>query len=134
MIDFGRLLEDGERHGFAVIALDLGADTTTASGRLVASVLSAVAEWEARVIGERTKAALAVVKANGSKTGRPVGNPRFCPVSDDVRARIMELHAAGRSFSSIAEQLNAEQVPTAQGGRWHGCTVSRIERRESIAA
>ena len=69
------LLDLAERCGFGVVALDSDVDTTAAGGRLVATMIGAVAEWERRIIIERTKAALAAKKAGGARLGRPVKLP-----------------------------------------------------------
>jgi DNA invertase Pin-like site-specific DNA recombinase len=46
-------------------------DTTTPQGAAMTQVLAVFAELERRLIGERTKVALAVKKAQGVKLGRP---------------------------------------------------------------
>lgn len=45
-------------------------DTTTANGRLIFSIFAALAEYERKLIGERTKAGLASARARGRKGGR----------------------------------------------------------------
>ena len=46
-------------------------DTTSASGELVFHIFSALAQFERRLIQERTKAGLAAARARGRKGGRP---------------------------------------------------------------
>ena len=62
VVDAGRLLEEARRRGFNIVALDLGLDLSTPTGELVANVLAAVAQWERRMIGQRTSEALQEVK------------------------------------------------------------------------
>jgi len=57
--DLAGLLERSEREHWAFIALDLGVDTTTPAGELMANIMGAVSRWESRVIGQRTREGLA---------------------------------------------------------------------------
>lgn len=59
-----------------------------------------------RLIGQRTKEALAARRRQGVRLGRPVALPA------EVGARIAEERCAGRSLAAIAEALNAEGIPT----------------------
>lgn len=79
IVDFGMLMERARKQGWALVALDLGVDTTTPSGELVANVMVSVAQWERRAIGRRTKDALAVKKAGGVRLGRPSTLPVVVP-------------------------------------------------------
>lgn len=119
--DFAKLLEQAQRKGWSLVVLDLGIDATTAAGEMVANVMASLAQWERRMIGERTRAALAVKKQQGVRLGR---EPKL---DAKLRARIRRARQRGRSFAAIADQLNAENVPTAQGGaKWHPSTVSYV--------
>ena len=69
--DFANVLRLAQQQRWAVVALDLGVDTTTAAGELVAGVMMQVAQWERRVIGERTSVALRAAQARGVHVGRP---------------------------------------------------------------
>jgi DNA invertase Pin-like site-specific DNA recombinase len=122
--DFAGILDTARKQDWAVIALDLGVDTTTPAGELVANVMAAVAQWERRTISVRTSEALVAAQARGVQLGRPVA------VGDAVVARIHADRAAGLSFSRIARALNDEGVPTAHGGSaWHTTTIQRIYKR-----
>lgn len=129
--DFAGLLDLSSRQSWSLVALDLGVDTTTPSGRLVAHVLSAVSEWERDVIRQRTRDALAERKAAGVRLGRE----RM--VSDEVVARIVTASVNGDSPTNIARTLDADDVPTPAGGtRWYPTTVRRIlaaERTREVA-
>ena len=56
--------------GFRSIS-DGAIDTTTASGELIFNVFSSMAQFERRLIQERTKAGLAAARARGRTGGRP---------------------------------------------------------------
>jgi DNA invertase Pin-like site-specific DNA recombinase len=121
LIDFAALMERSRQRKWALVALDLGVDTTTPSGELMATILATFAQFERRLIGQRTRDALAVKRAQGVRLGRPPSLPA------NVRARIRAARAGGMTYRAIAELLNAEVVPTAHGGRaWHASTVAKI--------
>ncbi len=125
VIDFAGLMELAQKQGWALVALDLGVDSTTPSGEAMAGVLSVFAQFERRLIGERTKAALAIRKAEGVRLGRPPQLPAA------VRRKIRRKRDAGLSFAAIAEALNEAGVPTAHDGRrWYSSTVSAAVRTE----
>jgi DNA invertase Pin-like site-specific DNA recombinase len=115
-------MERSRTEGWSVVALDLGVDTSTPSGEMMASVLATFAQFERRLIGQRTKDALAVRKAQGVKLGRPR------TVDDTVVAEILRLRRGGNTYRAIAETLNERNVPAGQGGSWHAATVHRIVR------
>jgi DNA invertase Pin-like site-specific DNA recombinase len=65
------LIEQLQGRGVGFRSLCDGAiDTTTASGELVFNIFSALAQFERRLIQERTKAGLAAARARGRKGGR----------------------------------------------------------------
>ena len=120
-IDAANLLALSEREGWKLIALDLGLDPTTPAGELVATIMAAVAQWERRAIGVRTREALAVKRAQGVRLGRPT------VLSADIAARLVAAHKAGAGWSEIARKLNSEGIPTAHGGsQWHPSTVRAV--------
>lgn len=120
MLDFAGILRRCADRHWALVILDLGVDTATPSGKLVANVVASIAEWEREQIATRTREALAEVRARGGRLGRPSGLPA------DVVARIRREHAAGSSLRAIARDLAADGVPTGQGGVWHASTVRSI--------
>ena len=66
------LVEDLRDRGIGFRSLQEGAiDTTSASGELIFNIFSALAQFERRLIQERTKAGLAVARARGRYGGRP---------------------------------------------------------------
>ncbi|MCG7415676.1 recombinase family protein [Microbacterium aurum] len=129
-VDFGNILETSRKEGWGVVILDPNIDTTSANGELVLNVLISVAQWERRIISERTKSGLAVVRRRPNPDKKAIGRPRTVP--DDIVARIVREHAEGMTSYAIAKNLTADHVPTAQGApRWTPQTVNRILERES---
>lgn len=121
ILDFAALVERAQRDDWAIICLDPVLDLTTAAGRMQANILAVFAQYERELISERTRAALAVKRANGAKLGRPSRTPA------DVKARIRRESSDGASLRAIADGLNADEVPTALGGkRWHASTVRSV--------
>lgn len=115
------LMETAADEGWPLYIADIDADLMTSNGRLVARMLAAISEDERDRIRQRTKAALAAKKAAGVRLGRPSTLPA------EVVARIVADRAAGTSFAKIADGLNADAVPTAQGGaRWYPATVKAV--------
>jgi DNA invertase Pin-like site-specific DNA recombinase len=115
-------MDRSRRENWAIVALDLGVDTTTPSGEMMANVLAVFAHFERRLIGQRTREALAVKK---TQPGVHLGRPRLLP--QNVRRRIRLLREGGMTLAAIAETLNAEEVATAQGGRrWYPSTVRAV--------
>ena len=121
LLDFAALMERSRRKGWALVALDLGVDTTTPAGEMVANVMATFAQFERRLIGQRTKDALAVKKAEGVILGRPR------TLDDRTVASIVGMRANGMSLAVIARKLTDDGVPTAQGGaRWYPSTVNHV--------
>ena len=97
VIDFVLLLEWLGDHKAVLVALDLGVDTSTPGGKLVANVFAAVAEWERGVTGERTRLALGALRADG----RAVSGPA---VGDDPALRDRVL-ASGRTAGPVKRSV-----------------------------
>ncbi len=97
--------------------------------RLTLHILAAVAEHEARMISDRTKAALAAAKARGTVLGangkvlaaqnKAVALNHLQPVADRFRA----LKAEGLSMRKIATVLNDLGIARPAGGRWYPSNV-----------
>jgi len=124
MLDFTGLMATAQRQGWALVALDCAVDTTTPAGEAMASVLAVFAQFERRLISQRTREALAVKRSQGVRLGRP------STIDKKLVTRIRRERARGRTFADIAERLNAQGVPTAHGGkRWYPATVRNLALR-----
>jgi DNA invertase Pin-like site-specific DNA recombinase len=119
--DFCALVERSRREGWQLSVLDLGVDTSTATGELIAHVMASLAQFERRLVGERTSAALQALKARGVRLGRPVRLPTA------VRDRIVQARQDGSTLQAIVDALTDDHVPTAQGGaRWYPSTIRAV--------
>jgi DNA invertase Pin-like site-specific DNA recombinase len=94
---------------------------------------------ERKLIGLRTKAALAAAKARGVKLGttgsqnikkaneaKVLAASRF---ADQIRPVVLPLREAGKTYQQIADALNHMDVRTPQGKRFYPATVQRYLRR-----
>jgi DNA invertase Pin-like site-specific DNA recombinase len=124
MIDFTALMATATKQGWALVALDCAVDTTTPAGEAMANVLATFAQFERRLISQRTREALAVKRAQGVRLGRPR------VLDESIARRIRRERGRGRSYAAIADGLNADQIPTAQAGRrWYPSTIRAIAGR-----
>jgi DNA invertase Pin-like site-specific DNA recombinase len=92
-----RALETFNALGIAFVSLSESLDTSTPAGKMVFTVLGAVAELERSLIVERVKAGLRNAKAKGKHLGRPKA------VLD--AKRIASLRAQGFGWKRIATDL-----------------------------
>ena len=69
LLDFSGLVEQSRRERWQLVALDLGVDTSTPSGEMLANVLASFAQFERRLIGQRTAEALRASKRRASGSG-----------------------------------------------------------------
>jgi DNA invertase Pin-like site-specific DNA recombinase len=88
--------------GIEFVSLSESLDTATPAGRMVFTVLGAVAELERSLIAERVRAGLRNARTKGIKLGRPAMNLD--------RARIVHLRAQGSSLREIATELGCSHA------------------------
>lgn len=119
-----------------------------AMGRFLLTQMASVAELEAGLISERTKAALAAAKARGVKLGNPngaralrgkqIGNADAIAAvkanaarrAETLRAIVGDFHAKGiTSVRTLAAELNERGVLTPRGGKWHPTSTARLLAR-----
>ena len=125
--DFSGVLKLAAARKWALVAIDLGVDTSTPTGKLVANVVVSVAEFEREVIGERTSAAMQAAKRQGRHMGRVSRLPqRTCD-------RLLILRAT-HTLAATAAQLNEEGLATALGGSWSANAVAKVQKRIEAAS
>ncbi len=118
-------------------------DATTATGRMVLTVMASVAEFEARRISERTRDALQAAKAKGTALGAHIPAVAQCNAeraaealqrAQELAPIILPMRQRGDSFRTIAEALTASKLAAPRGGRWNENTVKRTLARLQVAA
>lgn len=122
--------------GAPLISCSEQIDTAGPCGKMITTMLAAVAQLERDMIAERTAAALATIRAKGRKTGG-----RYAPFGFDIAGdgstltpnareqatldRIASMHREGFALRAIAAALEADGVTTKSGGtRWAAKTVA----------
>jgi DNA invertase Pin-like site-specific DNA recombinase len=117
-----RALETFNALGISFVSLSEQMDTTTPAGKMVFTVLGAVAELERSLIAERVRAGLRNARAKGKTLGRPriVVDP----------AQIARLRASGASWPEIARQLGVSVGTVYQAAR----SLSKIPTRSTAGS
>jgi DNA invertase Pin-like site-specific DNA recombinase len=103
---------------------------------------AALAEKERRLISERTKAALAIRKASGTKLGNPInirvageiGRSVLTATADEQAYRLLPMLRAVQgdgavTLAAITAALNNRKIPTPRAARWHVSSVANLLAR-----
>ena len=130
------LVDESRRRGWRLVSVGEQLDTGSAAGRLVVTVLAALAEMEREQVAERTRMALAELARRGRARSRfaPFGfctesgaseiaeGSRAClvphPAEYLVLERMLALREAGRGATAIARSLNGSGLTNRSGGAW----------------
>jgi DNA invertase Pin-like site-specific DNA recombinase len=115
------------------------------ANRLTIHILSAVAEHEAKMISDRTRAALAAAKARGVRLGgfrnragtcndlaraRAARTDKAVRRATDLRTTIHEIQNNGaQSLCAVASGLNQRGITAPRGGNWCSAQVKRVLSR-----
>ena len=127
------LYKRAQREGWRLVTANgqLKSDNSP-QDRFLAGIYAVVDQNMRDTIAERTRDALAELKAQGVQLGRPTTLP------DTVLARILTELSEGRSLRAIARGLEADGVRTATGrDRWHPQqvrTAADSQRGQALAA
>ena len=121
-----RALETFKALGIDFVSFSEQMDTSTPAGKMVFTVLGAVAELERSLIVERVRAGLRNARAKGKRLGRP-------RVLVDA-ARIASLRASGASWRAIEAEtgLCRETVRRAIRG-WQTNPANQDSRRDAFS-
>lgn len=132
-----------QKAGAEFIACDM-----PSANKFTIHIFAALAEHEREMISQRTKAALAALKARGVKLGRPENLSRAAADKGAVNASaartakadsfasqigpmVQAYQAEGMSLNGIASKLNADSILTARGkaGSWTPTAVKNLLAR-----
>ena len=132
--------------GTEVLFCDFPQIPAGAAGRFMLQQMAAVAELEAGLISERTRAALRakvardgqwdrkashhLVPGAGQKAGAEAVRASAVARAADLIGVLRGLEAEGvTSLNAQAQRLNAAGIPTARGGQWTATAVRRVKER-----
>jgi site-specific DNA recombinase len=144
LLDFATLLEWCTANGKIIVSIGESFDLGTSAGRMMANLLATFAQFERETMSERRGAAAVKLRSNGHWGGGaiPFGyrtvkvNSHYELELDPAQVAVVEQIAAdiiaGKSLNSIARSLNAQGVPTAQGGTWHSSTLGLMMRNAAL--
>jgi DNA invertase Pin-like site-specific DNA recombinase len=115
--DLVQTLDDLHSWKVSVLAqTGLSFDLSTASGKLMRTIMAGLAEFERDLIRERVKSALAAARSRGVALGRQVGQRP----SDKKARKVLQLHGEGLSYRLIGRNVGLSKN-----------TVMDIIRRET---
>jgi site-specific DNA recombinase len=123
-----------------LILLDLNVDTSNPQGKMILTIMAAVAELERNVINDRTQGGR---KAKAASGGYAYGSPAFGQtaidgelVTDAKEAEIIELmrrhRKSGKSHNAISKYLNNQGITTKRGSKWTNVQVKRVLDRTKV--
>ena len=154
----GWIEKEVKRRGARIVsAAGEGTEADDPASRLMRTMIDAFAQYEREIIGERIKAALAVKRDRGEKTGGDVpfgyrlaqaqaqyeADPGALARAQEAVKRLevnetetraldlmSELHQRGLSLRAICAELEKRGIPTKQGKTaWHPQVVKRLLKR-----
>jgi len=103
--DIGATIKMLAARHIEVIVLQLGKlDLTSSAGKLMLTMLAAMAEMERDLLVERTQAGLARAKAQGKLLGRPAST------TNEQRIVMTARHLAGTSISALARDYGISRA------------------------
>lgn len=111
-MDLLHTLRELEARRVSLIAMSgMAFDLGTATGRMLATVLAGIAEFERDLLCERVRSGLAAARARGRVLGRRPGQR---PKSDRLAPKVLALVAAGRSYRLIGRELGLSKNTVAE--------------------
>ena len=104
-------LKELEARRVSLVALNgMAFDLTTPHGRMMATLLAGIAEFERELIQERIRSGIAAAKARGKRLGRQPGQR---PKSDRLAPKVLALIAQGRSYRLVGREVGLSKNTVA---------------------
>ncbi len=104
-------LTELEARRVSLVALNgMAFDLTTPHGRMMATLLAGIAEFERELIQERIRSGIAAAKARGKRLGRQPGQR---PKSDRLAPKVLALVAQGRSYRLVGREVGLSKNTVA---------------------
>jgi putative DNA-invertase from lambdoid prophage Rac len=111
-LDLIHTLQDLSHWGVSLIAqTGIQFDLTTPQGKLIASIMASIAEFERDLVRERVCSGLAAAKARGQKLGRQPGQRIK---SDRLAPKVLEMIEQGFSYRHIAKELHLSKTTVSE--------------------
>jgi len=104
-------LKELEGRRVSLVALNgMAFDLTTPHGRMMATLLAGIAEFERELTQERIRSGIAAAKARGKRLGRQPGQR---PKSDRLAPKVLALVAQGRSYRLVGREVGLSKNTVA---------------------
>jgi len=122
MLDLFHALQDLQAWGVSLVAqTGLQFDLRSAQGKLIASLMAALAEFERDLLRERVRSGIAAARKRGVVLGRRPGQrvkaDRFAP-------RVLKLVTQGQSYREISHRLGLSKNRLGYREAQPSCLVS----------
>ena len=105
-------LKELEARRVSLVALNgMAFDLTTPHGRMMATLLAGIAEFERELTQERIRSGIVAAKARGKRLGRQPGQR---PKSDRLAPKVLALIAQGRSYRLVGREVGLSKNTVAE--------------------
>lgn len=133
VVQLGSLVEQLRESGGALFSVAEGVDTRGPTGKLIADILMAIAEWELQRIRDNWAAARSAAESRGvylaeapvgftkDTEGKLVARPELPKIAEAFERRV-----AGESWVKVARWLDSEGVKSRRGGQWTVASVRNL--------
>lgn len=103
------ILNDLESWNIKLVAIEQQLDFSTAIGKLMITIIGALAEWESEIMSERIKEGIKHAQEHGTKTGNPIGRPPKFTDDDLELAKELIMETPEISWSELERQTGVNR-------------------------